>query len=187
MQQYVEKKHWWPWLVLILLVLASMVVLRHNASWYRTPLGQVTQVKVLQTNRLTDQYNNDVKETTQSLRVKLLNTSQAGKTITVKNTSDEAMAIEQPFKVGNQIFLNRADHQTWTVQTMKRDTVWVPIMIAVLGILIISMGHAGRLTVISLAVNVVLFIGTIIEHAIATSPCRLPQCKHAQLACCRLL
>ena len=152
MKQYVEKKQWWPWLVLILLILTSMVVLRHNASWYRTPLGQVTQVKVLQTNRLTDQYNNDVKETTQSLSVKLLNTNQAGKTITVKNTSDAAMAIEQPFKVGNQIFLNRADHQTWTVQTMKRDTVWVPIMIAVLGILIISMGHAGRLTVISLAV-----------------------------------
>ena len=161
MKQYVEKKQWWPWLVLILLILTSMVVLLHNASWYRTPLGQVTQVKVLQTNRLTDQYNNDVKETTQSLSVKLLNTNQAGKTITVKNTSDAAMAIEQPFKVGNQIFLNRADHQTWTVQTMKRDTVWVPIMIAVLGILIISMGHAGRLTVIPLAVNVVLFIGTV--------------------------
>ena len=93
MKQYVEKKQWWPWLVLILLILTSMVVLRHNASWYRTPLGQVTQVKVLQTNRLTDQYNNDVKETTQSLSVKLLNTNQAGKTITVKNTSDAARPI----------------------------------------------------------------------------------------------
>lgn len=150
-----------PWVILVFISLLSVIVLRHNATMYNTPIGEVTHVQTNKTGRSSDQFGNNVKTTTQRVTVKLLNTTHKGQVLTIVNTYDSAMAINQPVKPHNQIFLSRSDDATWQFKTLKRDTVWVPVMIFVLGILIISMGRAGRLTVLSLGINILLFIVTV--------------------------
>jgi uncharacterized membrane protein len=148
----------WPWLIMVVLSLTSFVFLRHNAVMYQDRLAEVTQVVADNKTPSTDQFNNEVTQHQQTLRVVFLNGAKVGASITIANTADSTNAITQVLKVGDQIFLTRGSGSTWQFKTMKRDSFWVPILIAVLGALVILMGKGGRLTVISLSINVGLFV-----------------------------
>ena len=163
------KKRILSWAILFVLVFAMFIGLRHNATWYHTPIGEVTATKIVQQQKSTDQFNNHVTTQTQAVTVKLLNTANKGRMIHLKNTWDSSMAITQSIKKHDQIFLSQADDKVWQFKTLKRDTVWLPIMVFVIGVLLIAMGHAGRLTVLSLAINVALFILTIYLDLVFTN------------------
>jgi len=163
------KKRVLAWCILVILVVAIFLGLRHNASWYHTPIGEVTATKVIQQQKSTDQFNNTVATQTQAVTVKLLNTADKGQVVHLKNTWDSSMAITQSVKKHDQIFLSQADNHVWQFRTLKRDTIWLPILVFVIGVLLIAMGHAGRLTVLSLAINVALFILTIYLDLVFTS------------------
>ncbi|QEA57810.1 YibE/F family protein [Weissella hellenica] len=147
-------------LVLLILMLTSFVVLRHNASWYQDSIGEVTSVKQVSSKTLQDQYGNKVTQHHQKVSVKLLNTQNKGKTVSFINSYDDAQAITQPLNKHDQIFLAKSE-KAWGFKNFKRDSFWIPILIMVMGLLIISMGKAGSFMILSLIINVILFIGTI--------------------------
>ena len=147
-------------LVVLILMLISFIVLRHNASWYQDTIGEVTSSKQVSSKVLQDQYGNKVTQHHQKVTVKILNTKNKDKTVSFINSYDDAQAITQPLRQHDQIFLARSE-KAWGIKNFKRDSFWIPILILVMGFLIISMGKAGGFMVVSLAINIMLFIGAI--------------------------
>lgn len=147
-------------LVVFILMITSFFVLRHNASWYQQPVGEVMSVKNLSSQSLQDQYGNNIKQHDERVKVKILNTEKKNEIISFKNTYDDAMAITQPLHQHDQIFLSKSK-KSWGLKDFKRDTFWIPILILVIGVLIITTGKAGVMMTTSLFLNVILFIFTI--------------------------
>lgn len=150
-----------PWLMLILLSIASYGFLRHNAAMYTDQLASVIAIRSDKTSEQVDQFNNQVVSHSQLLDVKLLNGQNKGRTIQITNSADTSQGVTQILKTGDQIFLSKGQDSVWQFQTMKRDAIWVPILIFVIGALVLLMGKRGRLTAASLGINVLLFILTI--------------------------
>lgn len=147
-------------LVVFILMVASFFLLRNNASWYQEPIGEVTSVKQLSSQTLQDQYGNKIKQHDERVQVKILNTEKKDQSVSFKNTYDDAMAITQPLHRYDQVFLSKSEN-SWGLKNFKRDTFWIPILILVIGVLLITTGKAGMMMTISLFVNVAFFIFTI--------------------------
>ncbi|MDR3190732.1 MAG: YibE/F family protein [Lactobacillaceae bacterium] len=149
------------WSSLIVVVGLTAFFLRHDAQLYQRPIVQIEQVTNAKASKVTDQFGNQVKQTKQTVTAKFLNTKQRHQLVHFTNTYDSSMAMSQPLTKNMQVFISKIDHNTWQVKTMKRDATWVPILVLVLGILMILMGRAGRLTGLALGINTILFTVTI--------------------------
>lgn len=161
MRKWITWRQLFPWCLLVCLTLLTFVGLSHNAGMYHEPLAVVQKVVHDERESTTDQFENHAIQHTQHIAVRLLNGEHKGRVVHITNVADSAQAVSQILKPGQQIFLQRGDDGIWQFATMKRDQIWIPLMVFVLGTLVLLMGRAGRLTVVSLAINILLFIVTI--------------------------
>lgn len=148
-------------LILIAITLGSYVFLNHNMRMYQQPIATVVAVKHDQQSKVSDQFDNQVTQHEQIIQAKLDNGKNRGSIVQLMNSADSAQGISQVLHVNDKIFLQKGDDGIWQFSTMKRDQFWIPLLVLVLGILLILMGKTGRLTAISLLVNVLLFTFTI--------------------------
>lgn len=144
--------------VLIFLAVGSYVFFNNNMQMYQQPMGVVTQIVKDSKSTQSDQFDNQVTQHEQFVRVRMANGKNIGRQVELVNTADSAQAITQILKVNDRIFLQKADNDVWQFSTMKRDQFWVPILILIIGSLVLMMGKAGRLTALSLLINVSLFV-----------------------------
>ncbi|MDR3241744.1 MAG: YibE/F family protein [Lactobacillaceae bacterium] len=149
------------WVALALTVGATYFALRNDSFLYQKPIAQVVSVKQTSQNESTDSFDNKVENKNQVARVKFLNDGQAGRIVTVKNDYDTSRAMTQELKTGMQIFLVHQGDDSWGFANLKRDSTWVPFLVALIGTLLILMGQAGRLTALSLGINTALFTLTV--------------------------
>lgn len=156
-----NKLHIFFWLGLLIISLLTYFALRNDASLYEQPIVSVEKVKIIDKNNSTDAYLNRVTNYQQAAQVKFLNTNRNGEKIWLENTYDSSQGMEQKLKPQMQIFL-RKQGDIWSVDNVKRDATWIPLLVILIGLLINLMGRAGRLTALSLVLNSILFIIAII-------------------------
>ncbi|MCM0582857.1 YibE/F family protein [Weissella diestrammenae] len=149
-----------PWLILGVVVLGAYFALRSDAWFYQKPVGQVISVKKIAQNHTTDTYDNHATVTDQQVLVKILNRRHQSQ-ITISNTYDTSQVLNQQLKVGMQIFLDHQSHQAWGFKSVKRDATWLPFLAFIFGALMILMRRAGRLTILSVLLNTIIFSLTI--------------------------
>ena len=154
------KRHFLFWLCLLTVILFTYFGLRHDASLYSKPVVLIEKVKVIDENNSTDAYLNRVTNYRQKVKAKFLNTDRQGEKIWIENNYDSSQGMDQKLKPKMQIFL-RQQGDAWNFDNVKRDATWIPLLIALIGLLINLMGKSGRLTAISLVLNTILFIITI--------------------------
>lgn len=152
------KKTWRSWLALIALVAGTACFFATNAQMYHDPIAKITSVQTDTTGQQSDPYGNRVETYKQSLETKLLNTSDRGKTIRLTNDYDESGALNVKLKTGQQVFLTHDSNMNWSVKNVRHDLLWVPFMVLVLGVMTILMGRHGRIMLLTLGLNVALFI-----------------------------
>lgn len=148
--------------VLLVIGAGAMLFVTHNQRFYRRPIARVEQVHAGAVQKTTDQFKNVDHEHQQRLTVRLLNTAHRGERLTVNNTYSDSQPMDQRYHRGDQIFLSqlRQHHGRLNanVSGYKRDGVVVFLVWLVSLLLIMMMGQAGVLALVSVVVNALLFI-----------------------------
>ncbi|BAG26768.1 conserved hypothetical protein [Limosilactobacillus fermentum IFO 3956] len=160
------KTGWWKAkyklvIALIVLGVGAMIFTTHNQRLYKAPLAQVVAVENGKAQKETDEFQNVDYQVNQTLTVKMLNGKYTGKEFKVNNTYTKSGALDQRYYPGNQIFLSqltkRNGHLTANVAGYKRDVVLVFLGWLVIFLLVLMMGWAGSLAMLSVCLNAVLF------------------------------
>lgn len=165
-------KHYWSKQRVILLVglivigVGALLFTSHNQRFYQRPIARVEQVKAGPVQRTVDQFKNVDHEHQQILTVQLLNTKYRGANLQVSNTYSDSQPMDQKYHRGDQIFLTqlkkRGSKLSANVAGYKRDGVVVFLVWLVSLLLLMMMGRAGALALVSVVVNAVLFILVIV-------------------------
>ncbi|WP_367342009.1 YibE/F family protein [Limosilactobacillus sp.] len=159
----ITKKWWWLFAICIISGIVLMLLTTHNQSFYRRPIAQVIATKQVSRQKTSDEFKNVDHLTTQHLRVKLLNGRYRGRQLTVINHYTDSGAMDQHYRVGNQLFLTQLHHTSKrhlaaNVSDLKRDYVLVFLIWLTVVSLLLMMRWDGLRTVLSLVANSVLFI-----------------------------
>lgn len=165
-------KHYWSrgrlilLLILLLCEAAALLFTSHNQQFYRRPVARVEQVQTGPVRRTSDQFKNVDHEHQQTLTVRLLNTKEKGQQLKVSNTYSDSQPMDLQYHRGDQIFLSqlkkRQGHWNANVAGYKRDGVIIFLVWLVCLLLLLMMGKAGGLALLSVLVNALLFILAIV-------------------------
>ena len=164
MKQRIQQ-HWGLWLTLIVIIvgLVGVGLTRVNAGLYRQTVAQVTKVQAIDHNATTDEFNNKDVTNTQWVTVKVLNKQHRGRTYRLKNTFTKSQAMDQDYRVGNQVFLRIPSQKkaAITIQGLKRDTALAFVAWLTLALLLLIMRFSGLMALLSVTLNAVLFYAAI--------------------------
>lgn len=155
-------KQWGMIGILIVCAFLSFMFVSNNYSFYDRPIAKITSAKVVQSTKVTDDYHNEDKQTTQELRAELKNTDKRGQEIHLKNTYTIAKAYDQAYQAGDEVFVHidkdsLEKHQlTGDIKDVKRDKSILVFAWIFLFVLYLIGKRQGLFAFISLAVNVVL-------------------------------
>lgn len=149
-------------LILLVIGLGALLFTFHNEAFYQRPLAKVEQVHNEKAVKQTDEFKNVDWRTKQHLRIKMLNGKYRGHVLTVTNTYSYSGAMDQRYRVGNEIFLTRVHEKNGelhaTIAGYKRDTVIVFLVWLVILLLLLMMRRQGSLALLSVIVNTILFM-----------------------------
>ncbi|MBB1079944.1 YibE/F family protein [Limosilactobacillus sp. STM2_1] len=161
-KQFWTKEKTWLLLVLIVIGVGALIFTSHNERFYRQPIARVISEKTVGQRKVKDQFDNVDHQYNQQLRVRMMNGKQRGQVLTVQNTYSDSQPMDQRYRIGDDIFLTQLrkqhGHLSANVDGYKRDTVIVFLLWLVILMLLLLMGHAGLLALISVVINVVLFL-----------------------------
>jgi len=159
------QQHWGLWLTLIVIVLGLIGVglTRVNAGLYQQTVAKVTHVKAIDRHATTDEFNNKDVTATQWVTVRVLNHRHQGRSYRIKNTYTKSQAMDQDYRVGNQVFLRIPSQKAAaiTIQGLKRDTTLAFVAWLTIALLLLIMRFSGLMAFLSVALNAVLFYAAI--------------------------
>ncbi|MCW0953855.1 YibE/F family protein [Weissella ceti] len=147
-----------PWLLLILVTLGAFLFLKHDTYLYQQPVATITEVKTTEASDTSDQFGNQVQQFDQAIKAKIMNGSRHGTMIQLNNQYDSSLALTTELKAGQQLFIREGDKDIWQIQNTKRDYIWLPILVFILGLMVILFGKSRQKLLISTLMNVCLFI-----------------------------
>lgn len=146
------------YILLSLLVVASIMFVNHNHFLYDKPIAEVTRVKLVTTEDIVDHFENHDHLYIQELEAVIKNGDLKGQTISITNEYSDSGAYDIEYRVGNEVFVSIQESTTektftGTIQSVKRDQY----VLLVAWVFILTLLFVGRkqgfFTVISLAVN----------------------------------
>lgn len=158
----ITKKTWITWLILILIGIGIYIFTQNNAQLYQQPIGQITQVINKKTHQTKDDYGNIDYQTRQKIALKILNGKYQAKKVWVVNTYSKSGALDQQYRVGQKVFLDihQLDNHklSISISDYKRDTPLLLLCWLVLVVLYLMMKLQGLKTLLSVCLNVILFL-----------------------------
>lgn len=155
-----SKKKKWALAIAALLAVLSLVLVANDDALYQDPIMKITQVAEKKTQQTEDYLGNKDLQTTQELTGMITNGDKRDTKITINNVYSKSQAMDQKFHPGQKIFINLTQKPdlTATVKGFKRDVPVTMMLILALLVLIFSMGKSGWLTLLSIAINTILFV-----------------------------
>lgn len=157
-----QSKKSWLLIVLLVLGIGVMAFTTHNQRFYRQPIAKVVAVKGGTSQKVTDQFQNVDHQHHQMVTAVMMNGCYRGQKITLTNTYSDSQPMDQRYRVGNQVFLTQLKKRHGrlgaNIAGYKRDTVLVFLTWVVVMMLLLMMGHAGALALLSVIANAALFL-----------------------------
>lgn len=97
-------KHWKVLMLLFFLALGSIILVSHNQSMYRRPIGKVIAVKVIHRQKQKDEFNNIDYQYKQRLTLRVMNGKHQGKLVYANNDYSQSGGMDQRYQIGQQAF-----------------------------------------------------------------------------------
>ncbi|MEY8662862.1 YibE/F family protein [Ligilactobacillus faecis] len=157
----ISKKTWLTLLGFLVSGVFLFIFIQNDAFLYQRPLGKVTAVKTESTEKTTDVYNNTDQMTRQKLTFEILNSKYKGRKLQVTNTYSNSSALDQKYRVGQQVFLDiheRKGELDASIADYKRDIYLFMLSFLVIFLLYLTMQFQGIKTLLSVMLNFVLFL-----------------------------
>lgn len=147
--------------VLMYLVIAllgfGVFLTRYDAPLYHQQIiGRVEHVSQQSKQKTTDQFNNVDYSINQILKIKILNGSKKNQEVRVINNYYQSGALNQQYRVGQQLFLNHESGNDISIIGQKRDTLVFFMAWITISLLLLLMRLPGLLTLLSVIINVIL-------------------------------
>lgn len=145
-------------LIFIVLSIGLVLGTRFDAFLYTDPVAQVTAVKIVTQTKTEDSYQNTDHIITQRLTLKLLNGTQKKHKIFIKNSYARSQAVEQRYRVGQQVLLSLDHHERPVLKGLKRDTFIVFLFCLTVGLILLSTAKKAPRVFLGLVGNTLLFL-----------------------------
>lgn len=145
----------------IFLFIAIMLVVENNYSFYNTTIAKVIKIKESFSHYEEGPNKEEESYYTQNIELQIKNGLHKDKRIKLENTYSYSAIKKERYQTGDDVFLSlkyNSKELTGTISGIKRDKYVAFLFgIFVIGIILVS-GKQGILTLVSLFVNISIFI-----------------------------
>lgn len=155
----IKRIKWYHWGLILALLLFSVWLVGHDDFLYSQPIVQIKRVTNGHPSKVSDEFNNQDTQRTQTLTGQITNGVQQGKKVTIENTYSQSRALDQRYHVGQKVFvvLHTKPKLKATIKESKRDQViWLLVCLAVITLLV-TLGGSGINAIVSMGINTLLF------------------------------
>lgn len=157
----INKKQIILYSILALCFLISIIFVYNNESFYKSPIAEVINTKLIDSEKMVDVNKNEDHLYTQELVAEIKNGDEKGKRIHLTNEYSKSGAYDQEYHVGNELFvyIDKATENgefVGTIKDLKRDQYLLIIGWIFVFILLIVGQKQGLFSIISLAVNAII-------------------------------
>lgn len=146
---------------LIILVLVVFGLMKNNYSLYQDTIGTIVDEKTRYTSDVEGPNKEVDKQYTQTFSIKIRNGEYEGRYIEVTNNYSETQMKDTRYAKGDDVFISVSDNNdtlTGTIKDVKRDQYVVAMALIFVILLIVVSGKQGILTILSLVVNIGIFL-----------------------------
>ena len=148
-------------LLLLGLVILALLIGRNNSSWYKTTIGKITSIQTkLDTDKMTTDYSND-KLYQQTISVEILNGDKNGEVFTLTNQFSETTAIEEHYRIFDQLFLELVSQDKINIIGVKRDSILLLCFMVFVALAIYIGKRKGSMAILSIGINILIVVITI--------------------------
>lgn len=145
----------------LLLTLLALVIGRNNANWYQATIGQIVSIDTqLDTEKMETSYTKD-NLYIQTIRIRLLNGSDKGQFLDVINRYSETTAIEEHYRIFDQVFVEIVSSGRVYITGVKRDWILFMCTAAFLSLAILIGKRKGTMALLSIGINLLITVLTI--------------------------
>ena len=148
--------------ILTICFIGSIVFVYHNYALYERSIAKVVHTSLEEVTDVSDTYQNEDQLFTQSMIAEVKNGKEKGQLIHLTNEYSSSGAYDQPYEVGNDIFVafdqdkEESTHLTGEIIDVKRDKYIVIVAWVFILTLLIVGKKQGLFASISLAVNIII-------------------------------
>lgn len=146
---------------LLVLVVAVFVLMKNNYSLYKDTIGTIVNASTQHTSDEEGPNHEVDKQYTQTLTIKIRNGEYEGNYIEVTNEYSETQMKDTRYAEGDDVFIsieNKDGVLIGTIKDVKRDQYVVVMALIFIILLITISGKQGILTILSLVVNIGIFL-----------------------------
>ena len=145
--------------------LTTIVFVYNNHSFYEQPIAKIMDVELKDTTETVDMFGNEDLLQTQIIAAKVMNGEQKGQLITFLNEYSTSKAYDNPYKVGQEVFINIDEVSegklTGTIADIKRDKHLAIVGWIFIFILLLVGRKQGLYSILTLGVNAVILSYTL--------------------------
>ncbi|AST93461.1 yibE/F-like family protein [Sutcliffiella cohnii] len=155
------------YVVLATLFLSSILFVHHNHSFYDQPIVKVMEVDLEDSTETIDMFGNEDVLYSQSIVGQVMNGEEKGRPFTFVNEYSTSGAYDQPYKVGQELFvkIERVAEDdvslTGNVMDVKRDKHLLFVSWVFIFILLIVGRKQGLYSILTLAINAAIISYTL--------------------------
>lgn len=156
------QNHRLVYICVLLMAILSVFFTAHNEFLYSKPVGKVTEVQTISHQNTVDEFKNRDTQIKQKLTLIIMNGRHYHQVVHATNLYSKSGGMDQKYRVGQEAFLTQVSSKkgklTANVSGLKRDTPLVILFWIMVLLLIAFLGRAGVYALISVFLNIALFI-----------------------------
>ncbi|WP_323703454.1 YibE/F family protein [Mammaliicoccus sp. Dog046] len=143
----------------IILVIGAVIFTQHNTQFYKTPIGQITQITNKQSETTIDQNKNKDTLHKEHIHIKVLNGKYKGDTLTLSHKYTDSLSDSEKYNKNDKLLLSyKGKEDTAIIKGLKRDSS-VVLMIGIFLLTLLIVGRkSGLNSIISLTINITVLL-----------------------------
>lgn len=178
------------WLILISVLAAGVALVFNNYSWYDTTIVKIDRVENTFNHKVESKRGAE-KYYDQTLFGTVMNGENKGKPVTLRNTFSSSGVFDDQYKAGDEVFVqtNPKDGESLTgpILGLKRDNIAAVLIAGFVLLILFTAKRKGLFTLLSLSINIVLFIYALNLYAHGCNILFLSNCLALFFTCASLL
>lgn len=145
--------------IFLVLFIGALIFTQHNAMFYKSPIGQITDISNQTSKQTIDQNKNKDTIHNENLKIKILNGKHKGDTLSIPHKYSESLTDSEKYDINDKVLLSyKGKESSAIVKELKRDTSVVFMAGIFLLTLLIVGRKSGLNSIISLVINVAVLL-----------------------------
>ena len=148
-----------------------VIIFTINDSWlYRIPIAKITKIETNIQGEVSSTRGTREIKYKQNMQAIILNGKDKGKEVSLSNEYTDTGMIGEKYHNGDKILLSGTKENIGKgIRGLKRDTWLVVILGFLIWLLVVTLGRQGILTIVTAAVNIIVFVIAVLKSGDITN------------------